>query len=74
MAKEKKTDYWSPLGVLLVAQQRMNPTSTHEDAGWIPGLPQWIKAPALLQAAVQVTNAAWIQRCRACGIGQQLQL
>ena len=30
-------------GVPVVAQQLMNPTSIHEDIGWIPGLTQRVK-------------------------------
>ena len=35
-------------GVPIVAQQVKNPTSTHEDAGSIPGLTQGVKDPVLL--------------------------
>ena len=34
-------------GVPIVAQWLTNPTRNHEVVGWIPGLTQWVKGPAL---------------------------
>ena len=36
------------IGVPIVAQQVKNLTSLCEDAGWIPGLAQWVEDPVLL--------------------------
>ena len=64
----------SLLGVSFVVQQAKNPTSIHKDSGSIPGLAQWVKDPALLQAAVQVAGVAQFLCCCGCGVGWQLQL
>ena len=39
------------MGVPIVAQWIKNPTSIHEDEGWIPGLPQWAGDLVLPRAA-----------------------
>ena len=61
------------LRVPAVAQQVKNLTAIQEDAGLTPGLLQWDKDLALLQAEVwQEQDAPWIQCCCGCGISQHL--
>ena len=57
-----------------MVQQVKDLTSSHENAGSIPGITQWIKDLAFLQAAVYVADVAWIPCCCGRGIGWQLQL
>ena len=57
-----------------MAQWLMNLTWNPEVVSSIPGLDQWIKDWAQLQAVVQVQDTARTPGCCGCGIGQQVYL
>ena len=61
-------------GVPFVAQGVKNRTQCPEEAASMPSLTQWVKHPALLQAAAVVTDAPPIWHCGGCDVSQQLQL
>ena len=58
-----------PTEFLLWLSRLRTQHSVPEDASFIPGLTQWVKDPALLQAAAQVADAAQIQGYCVCGRG-----
>ena len=57
-----------------VAQLLTNPTRTHEDLGFIPGLDQRVKDLVLPWAVMWITDMSQIPSYCGCSVGQQLQL
>ena len=67
--KKTKKKEKNPTEFPLWLSQSRTQHSAHEDVGSIPGLDQWVEDPALPQAVVEVTDAAWILRGRGCACG-----
>ena len=61
-------------GVPVVTQWLTNPARSHEVAGSIPALAQFVKDPALPWAVVWVTDVAQVPHCCGSGVDQWLQL
>ena len=55
-----------------VKKKKKTLASVHEDSGWLPGLIQWVKAPALLQVCCVGQRCSWDLVWVA--VGQQLKL
>ena len=54
--------------ILIMTLWVKNRASMHEVMGLIPGLSQWVKDQALLQALAYVTDMAQIWCCCGCGV------